>query len=824
VAPNHSIPANFLHRPAIPATLALILGILLGERLPGAQWPVVGITTVIFAWLTDCLFRQRPAALLPLVLCLAVGYLSIQPWTAPGRHPDHIVHFLDSGRWRVAGEVDDSPRIRDGRSRLVLRSVRLSRDGKSLVVRGNLRLTVMGEIELAPGDRVAFTATLRPFRNFRNPGGFDYHRYMAFRDIHGSAWVKSASLQRLERRELSPARRMLYGARHRIASAIDASGGHATAAPTILKALVMGDRSGITPDLRERFNRAGAGHLLAISGLHVGIVAAVAFGLFRWFFAFIPFLLWRGWGRRWAAAATLAPVLVYGLLSGMSASTQRAIVMAAVFLTALIIGRRQDTLNTLAVAALIILVVFPPALFSISFQLSFTAVLAIVYGFEKRHLQPVTRDAGGLYRRFAGFVWVSALAIIGTAPVVALYFNQTSLVGIAANLLLVPLVGFLAVPLGLAAAVLSLIWPPLADPGCWAAIQLIEIALAIVNFFSQLSFAAVKVVTPSLLEIGVYYIAMWCLLNLDHRRWVKWMLAAVIVVGVGDALYWGYQRFWHNDIKVTAIDVGQGGSTLLELPGGRVVLYDGGGFSDNRRFDMGRQVVAPLLWRRKIASVDILILSHPNADHLNGLVYIARRFNVRELWTNGDANSTRGYADLMKACRDHRIRVRTVHDGSPPAIIGPVVMDILNPDERVASRSSPIDQEMRNSASIVLKATFGDVGFLLTGDILAGAEQALLRRHGAKLRSRVVFAPHHGSRSSSSQAFVKAVGPQVTVISAGAGNRFGFPHDEVVQRYRRADSRILCTCSHGAISMQSDGSRIRVRTVAGQKFDLTRGF
>jgi ComEC/Rec2-related protein len=165
---------------------------------------------------------------------------------------------------------------------------------------------------------------------------------------------------------------------------IDAAGSDAyTDEKAVLKALVFGDRSGIDNALRERFNRAGVGHLLAISGLHVGIVATLDFRWIALDVLFFPPLLWRGWGRQWAAAATLVPVLAYGVLAGMSASTQRAEIMVAVFLVALILGRSHDIINTLAVAALVILILFPPALFSISFQLSFAAVLTIVYGLEK---------------------------------------------------------------------------------------------------------------------------------------------------------------------------------------------------------------------------------------------------------------------------------------------------------------------------------------------------------------------------------------------------------------------------------------------------------
>jgi len=378
---------------------------------------------------------------------------------------------------------------------------------------------------------------------------------------------------------------MIHAARRRLAQLVDAAGSQtATDEKAVLRALVFGDRSGIDDGLRERFNRAGVGHLLAISGLHVGIVATLAFAVFRWVFSFFPFLLWRGWGRQWAAAVTLVPVLAYGLLAGMSPSTQRAEFMVVLFLAALILGRSQDILNTLAVAALVILAFFPPALFSISFQLSFAAVLAIVYGLEKIGAteEPVRSSAKRAGRRLGGFVLVSALAIAGTAPVVLLHFNQTSVVGIAANLFLVPLVGFVVVPAGLVSASVSLFFEPAAALGFWLSIKILHLALMGVDFFSGLSFAAVKTVTPSPVEVFLYYLTGWALLNLRKTTVAPWVLATAILLAAGDGLYWSYQRFWHRDLKVTAIDVGQGGCTLMELPGGGVVLYDGGGFSVRR--------------------------------------------------------------------------------------------------------------------------------------------------------------------------------------------------------------------------------------------------
>jgi competence protein ComEC len=813
--PIHRLEAAY-YRPAIPITLLLMAGIILGQSLPGFVLPSLSILLAAAIRLVICLRRKQPARWSPLLAAMAAGYLSMVPWISPAYGPNHVVDYLDTGYWRIDGDVADAPVVRYGRTRLVLDVNTLSREAVSHAVRGRIRLTVMGEANLNPGDRVTFTGSIRPFRNFRNPGGFNYRQHMAFQGIHGSAWVQAEKVQSIGKRRQSPANRLVHDARHQLARLIDTAG-NPTAADekAVLKALVFGDRSGIDNQLRERFNRSGVGHLLAISGLHVGIVAAMAFGCFRWIFSFLTPLLWRGWGRQWAAAATVVPVLSYGLLAGMTPSTQRAEFMVAVFLAALILGRDTDILNSLAVAALVILVLFPPTLFSISFQLSFAAVLAIVYGLEKIRMagKPVRSPAKRVGRRLVGFILVSALAIAGTAPVVLFHFNQTSVVGVAANLLLVPLVGFLAVPLALVSAFVSLFLEPAAVLGFWLCIKILHLALMGVGFFSGFSFAAIKTVTPSLLEIFLYYLTGWSLLNLRRKSVAPWVLATAIVLAAGDGIYWSYQRFWHRDLKVTAIDVGQGGSTLMEFPGGGIMLYDGGGFSDNRFFDMGQRVVAPLLWHKKIATVDILVLSHPNADHLNGLIYIARYFNVRELWKNGDVNTTRGYEMLMAVCREKDITVRTVDAGTGKMISGPVTLSVLHPSAGFFSQPDDINQESLNNSSLVVKASMGETAFLLTGDIETRIERQLVQRAGSDLASTILFAPHHGSRTSSSAELIAAVEPALVVISAGAGNRFGFPHSEVTDRYRAAGSQILCTGTHGAISMRSDGKTVYIESV-----------
>ena len=803
--------APFYRRPAIPVCLTFIGGIAIAEAFPSFMGVALVVLVGTAIWLGSALIQGRPMRWAPLLAVLAAGYLSLTPWVACHHGAEHVTRFLDDGYWRVRARVVDRPLCRLGRTRFVVAAETLSREGVARKVDGQLQVTVMGEVAPRPDDEVIFSAHLRAFRNFRNPGGFDYRRHMVFKGIHASAWVKAERLVIDSRPRSRSLPWLVDDARTWLGRILDRIGKETPEETAVLKALVYGDRSGIDNDLRQRFNLAGAGHLLAISGLHVGIVATLAFGLFQWIFSFSEALLWRGWSRRWAAGATLIPVVAYGILAGMSPSTQRAVIMVAVFLLAVMLGRTLDTLNTLAVAALTILMAFPPALFSISFQLSFVAVLAIVVGMRRFGI--VYDRQASLARK--AFLWlsrglaVSTLAIVGTAPVVLHDFNQIAIVGIVANLVLVPLIGFLVVPLGLLFSLMAAPLLPVAQVGFQFCLWLIHLSLIAVDGFASLPFGAFHAVTPSLVEIVLYYVALWAVLNLSKKVMASWVLAGVVVAGVGDGLYWCHQRFWHDDFRVTAIDVGQGGATLLEFPGGKTMLIDGGGFSDNRVFDVGQRVVAPFLWRKKIASVDVLVLSHPDTDHLGGLIFIARHFNAKALWTNGDANTTWGYDELMRVCRERGIPVRTVDAGVGERAFGKVALSVLHPPSGEGPKVGADSPDSRNNASLVIKASFGETAFLFTGDITDQSEKDLVRRNADQLASTVLFVPHHGSRTSSSSALIAAVRPEIAVASAGAGNPFGFPHGEVVERYRLAGCRFLCTGTDGAITLFSDGENVR---------------
>ena len=285
----------------------------------------------------------------------------------------------------------------------------------------------------------------------------------------------------------------------------------------------------------------------------------------------------------------------------------------------------------------------------------------------------------------------------------------------------------------------------------------------------------------------------------------------VLITLAADTCYWLYQRFGSADLRVTVIDVGQGSSSLLELPGGYTMLIDGGGFADNSAFDVGAAIVAPLLWRKKIRTVDTLILSHPNSDHLNGLIYIARHFHVKNVWTNNEAQNTLGYNNFMGVISDKKIVLPSFSDMPQNHSINGVNLDLLYPPPGFIKRKEKEKWRNANNNSLVVKVSMGSTSFLFPGDIMAAAEKELVGLAGKKLNSTVLIAPHHGSRSSSSTAFLGEVNPDVIVVSSGRQSRFKLPHPATLNKYQQLGSSIFRTDINGAVSLSTDGQQLEIK-------------
>ena len=240
-------------------------------------------------------------------------------------------------------------------------------------------------------------------------------------------------------------------------------------------------------------------------------------------------------------------------------------------------------------------------------------------------------------------------------------------------------------------------------------------------------------------------------------------------------------------------------------------MIDGGGFSNNATFDVGARIIAPFLWQQKIKTIDLLVLSHPNSDHLNGLIYLADHFNVTALWTNDEQHHTLGYKKLMQVCSRRGIFLPAFAHLAREHLLSGVQLDILYPPLDFMELKESDKWRHSNNNSLVLKVSYGDASFLFPGDITAAAEKELAGSAAGRLASTVLIAPHHGSRSSSSLQFIDKVDPEVVVVSCGRNSRFKFPHPEVLQRYANLGAEIYRTDLNGAVLLSTSGQGMRIK-------------
>jgi len=805
-------------------------GIVAAQALPGLHWLALAIGISAGAFILALFLSNRSARVLPLIFFFVLGYLCLAPWQLVPNKPNHLSRYtLDAEKsWQISGRIANTPTRESYRVKFILSDLRIA--GPDAMdagqrVRGDLRMTVYGlQQKLRRHDHINFQSRIRPFHNFNNPGGFDYKSFMAYQNVWASAYASGNRLEIKRETDVDLAVAALDQSRQAVSRLIEnAVGGDRRA---ILTALVRGSREKIAPALKSAFDRAGVSHVLAISGLHIGIVAAFAFFCFKRLLMLWPAVLHRGWSRKIAALLAVLPVLIYGLLAGLSPSTQRATIMVSVFLISFLIERDHDLPNTLAAAALIILIIYPPALFAISFQLSFMAVLAIIIGLSSTWQWQARFRRHRLIAPVLSFMMVSLFAILGTTPLIMHYFNQAAFLGLFTNLLIIPIIGFFVVPLALfSVLILFPLYPPLAALGLKTAGLGIDLALAIIYPVGQWPFSAIKTITPSILELVCIYILLFGILFLTTRpktfspgraglkQPLAFITMAAFIVFSADIIFWCHDRFWKNEFAATIVDVGQGSAALLELPKGHRMLVDGGGFTSNAVFDVGKNILAPLLWDRKIRTVDTVVLSHPDADHLNGLIYILNHFHVKEVISTHQKSDSSGYTAFEQAIQKKHIKHLPFAQIPRKFHINGVTFNIVHPPP---ANSSIRGLSNTNDLSIVLKASYKGRALLLPGDIMKAAEEAILTHTESDLQAEVLIAPHHGSKTSSSGNFLDTVNPRAVIISAGPQNRFDLPAPSVIKRYRDKGCRIMGTNQNGAVEITLDSRRVTLQPFLGE--------
>jgi competence protein ComEC len=489
-------------------------------------------------------------------------------------------------------------------------------------------------------------------------------------------------------------------------------------------------------------------------------------------------------------------------------------------MASVILDRENALLHALALAGLLILAAAPQALFDISFQLSFVSVWTIgsvVLLWAELQLRPTGKVVKVAHSALL-LVIVSLSASLATGPLVAHYFNQVSFAGLLANMVVVPVAGMVIVPIGLASGIVSLFTGHLALPGLNQFVA--DGFISVVTFFAELPFAEFHPPSPGIVWLCCYavlLVSLFLILSSRLRTRLKPFeypdrIPVVLRVLAPSSAFMlvllsAMPLFSSDRAEVCFPDVGQGDSALIRLPGNRNILVDGGGTYDDR-FDMGRRVLAPYLWNKGIRRLDLVILSHPHPDHMNGLKFVLQKFEVAEIWSHGQDLELPGYGDLRQIAAGRNIMHRTVTAGDPSVFFGPAELRVLHPAPGFRSPERK-GYAAENDRSLVVRVRLDSQVMLFTGDIGKGGEQSLLR--SGEVKCDLIKIAHHGSKSSSSPDFVQAAHPQLAVVSVGRGNRYHHPSEMVLAEYERTGARILRTDQNGSICIETDEGGFRER-------------
>ncbi|SPD72733.1 DNA internalization competence protein ComEC/Rec2-like protein [uncultured Desulfobacterium sp.] len=809
-------------RPLIPLAVSLAAGILFAHNTFSDSRPIMPLLLSASAILLLVTVKTSPWLRIP---CLVISFFLTGAFLDVCTHiPSVLLPLANEHRHVVIqGTILEPPKISEGTARITIQVHTVFMGDVATALDEKIIATVYSNIPaLTPCEKIRFPAKLRPFKGFNNPGRYDYESQMKINGFSCAASVSDGRYIVSEGRGNLPLYREVLE-KFRMPIRTFFTQNLDPEEDAIYSAIILGETHKISPDLRESFNQTGLSHLLAVSGLHIALVAWLAFFIFKWCLSRSYSLTLKIDIKKYAAILTCIPVIGYSLIAGFQVSCQRAMIMGLAFLLSMILGREKETWSTLALSGLVILTTDPHAILGLSFLLSFGAVIGILW------LNPVIMKTAPdldedrtktirhhIYLYFVGLVSVCLSATIFLLPIIVYYFHNISIASVPANVMTVPIIGLWVLPLGL----LSVMVLPFSDLlaglllhlGAWG----LGLMMDIIRFWASLSWSSIWVVTPNVFEIFSYYALLFCLYFIRHSKWAKIGFAALTLILIADIGFWVNRVYFNKDLRVCFIDVGQASAALVEFPGGKKMMIDGGGFSRDT-FDVGRMVVAPFLWRQKISRIHYIVLSHPQADHMNGLKFIARAFHPEEFWHNGDMVSTQSFKDLLYIVEKNNVSRVLPKDLTGGRDINGALVEALHPVVHESSSQAFYAETDLNNNSLVLKISFHKKSFLFPGDLEKNGENSLISEANISLKSDVLLSPHHGSKTSNTEGFLKMVAPKICVISSGEGNFFGFPHKEALERLQSAECKIIRIDQSGAVQFTVGEENLEFTTFFGSR-------
>ena len=707
---------------------------------PVVSWPLI----------VALLFAVLAAIRLPVLRFFIAGLIgaivlaSMQFSTARG---NTLAHHLQGQTLTIQGRVLGLPLTSPERTRF---DFQVQNSGSGEIIGKRLRLNCYRcRFAIEPGQQWQFDVRLKQPNGFASWAAFDYERHLFRYQISATGYVRDNQNAQL----LGKGRWSVDQWRWWLRSRLIPNEDEVSVGKAMLMALLIGDKSWLTHEQRQVFQVTGVSHLMAISGLHIGLVFLAAWGCIAFILNRVPKVYNAIPRPTLAGVLALAPALAYAALAGFAVSTQRALIMLTVVVCCRLLARPVNLLKSLQLAAVAVLLIDPLSIFDYGFWLSFTAVLVIALG----------------QLRFASLslLTIQPLIWLGMMPMTLVFFGQVSLISPVVNLILVPVFCVLLIP----ASLLSLILLPVNSWSAVAVDLLDWIFSGIYTVLWRISELSGVIWTPS---SSILWMCLVPLLVLGTRHWA-WLFKAGLII-VACALAWQPPtRIPAGDYEITLLDVGQGLSMVIRTRS-QVWVYDTGP-AYRTGFNAADAVLIPYLRRLRVDHIDHLVISHADNDHIGGLPRVLKQFRVREISTSRPDKVTGGQACFADQSWS----------------IDQVTFSFISPDASTPDGS--------NNRSCVLLVDNGSVRTLITGDIEKQVESYLLEAD-ADLRANIMLVPHQGSKTSSTPAFLNRINPSLALVAAGYRNHYGHPHPDVVARYRKRNIDLLSTIDSGSILLK----------------------
>lgn len=774
----------FYRFPFVYLNLAFIAGILFAFLLIPVIFLILSLGLIIIL-----LWSRKYQCHFHVLLVIAFFFMG---WGNSVNHQAKINNVfsyiapLDEQPVEAVGTIRHMAKTKSGKYRIEVNNVEIFSSKTRLKNRFEYFVYLNEKPDLKIDDTLRVMGTFLLYESQRNPGQFDLQKYYKKQDIYGLILPDKNTAPVIIKSKGFSTRRLLEtvrdGIRTQCSAYLD------TREVGLLTALLIGDRSGLDPEMKWDFQNTGVIHVLAVSGLHVGYILLILTTL-------TP-ILKIPWG--YDRLFILAGIWGFAALTNFTPSVNRACLMAGLYMLAPVFHRPKNPWNILSATSCILLIINPGQLFKVGFLLSFAAVGSILFFYneinsslpEKLKVKSITKP---VFRYPWALFLVSLSAQIGTIPITILIFHKLPVVALIANVFIVPLVGVLV-----AGGILLLCfsWLPIVAGwfanSIWLTTTLIQ---SLAKFFSGIPYGVIVLNNFRGFHIILYILLTIGLVSVLRKNYKVTILNLLICVNM---------MIWHWSLSsaymdVLFLDVGQGDSAVIRFENGKTMVIDTG--YRFRRMDMGKQVVIPVLNYLGVSKIDWLVLSHPHSDHIGGTMSVMSQFPVGTIIDTDIDYGSYTYNQILEYAEEKSIGYKNIFGGDAMKIDDRTYLQCFHPDTGIIS-----DYNI-NNGSLVFRIVYGETSFLFAGDAEREAENEMAG-FGRFLDSDVLKVGHHGSITSSSLDFLNNVSPKVAVISVGEKNKFNHPSDMIISRIQSLGATIFRTDECGAIWFRSDGKSI----------------